>query len=169
MITKRLSRTLINHRDIGMNRLILIALTTLFFTTCAAADPKTLGADAANSGHFAEAYRLWLPLAENGDREVQEAVALLLNSNEDVGLSLSSAERDALTLEWLGRSASNGQSSAMKWLSDAYKNGWLGLPRNGAAEACWMQASNGVVASSDCKRLFPLPKGKRPAAPPRSQ
>jgi hypothetical protein len=92
-----------------MNKVFaFVLLATFFVVAFAAENDKTLGMDALNSGHYAEAYRLWLPLAEQGDRELQEGVALLLLGDEDVGMRFTRSERDRLTLKWLVKSARNG-------------------------------------------------------------
>jgi len=138
-----------------MSRVFLwVALMIFSFIVCAASNDKLRGTEAANSGRYAEAYRLWLPLAENGDREVQESLALLLSSGNDIGMKLSTPERDALVLKWLTKSAQNGQPSAMKWLADAFRHGWLGVPKNDAVSACWAKASGGAANASDCEGLI---------------
>jgi hypothetical protein len=73
----------------------LAGLLLIVFTIgCATAqDAKVRGTTAANAGHFADAYRYWLPLAEAGDPEVQEAIALLLESENDLGLAVPARER----------------------------------------------------------------------------
>lgn len=144
-----------------MSKLItLIALVICFASACAAEDNKALGSDAANSGRYAAAYRLWLPLAEKGDREVQEAVALLLISEQDVGVDFSQTEREGLALKWLGKAALNGQPSAMTTLAKMYEYGWHDLPKNNTASACWFKASKASVKASDCAQFLPV--GKKP-------
>ena len=130
-----------------------IALTIFHVAASAAGDDKRRGAEAANSGHPAEAYRLWLPLAQSGDREVQESVALLLASGQDIGVKLSQSERDSLTLAWVTRSARNGQPSAMKWLAGAFEHGWMGLTKNDSASRCWAGAAGGERSTDECDKL----------------
>jgi len=133
---------------------VWVVLLNLSFTVCAAGGDKLQGAEAVNSGRYAEAYRLWLPLAEKGDREVQESLALLLSSNEDIGVKFSQLERNNLTLKWLMESAHNGQPSAMKWLADVFKNGWLGVPKDEVESVCWASAGSGISSPLNCKGLI---------------
>lgn len=133
-----------------------ISLALFCVTACAAGDDKQRGADAAISGHYSEAYQLWLPLAERGDREVQESIALLLASGQDVGVKLSQSERDRLTLRWLLKAGRNGQASAMKWLADSFKNGWMGLPKDEAKSQCWAKAAVGDKSIAECDKLSDL-------------
>jgi hypothetical protein len=146
-----------------MNKCILpLILTALIFSTACAADrSKDLGAQAANSGHLADAYRLWLPLAQKGDTEVQESIALLLVSDQDMGLKISKTEREKLALKWIIRSAKGGRQSARKWLADSFKHGWLGLNKNENASICWSDAANSKSTrlALECE-LF-IPKGTK--------
>ena len=135
-----------------MKRTFLLLL--LFATTgCASAtDAKSKGADALNRGYPAGAYRLWLPLAESGDPEVQEAVALLLVSEEDLGLTWTPRAREEAALGWVVRSAVSGRESAMTWLGDAYGRGFLGLEEDPIAADCWTRAGAGRGLAAKCKR-----------------
>lgn len=136
----------------------LVTLLCFLISSGAAESTKQLGADAANSGRYAEAYRLWLPLAEGGDREVQEGVALLLAGNGDLGVRFSASEREAQTLKWIVKSARNGQPDAMRWLADSFKSGWYGLRASQAAAQCWRSAaeSDAATGSSECEKLVDL-------------
>ncbi|MFC5569355.1 hypothetical protein ACFPN1_04630 [Lysobacter yangpyeongensis] len=134
-----------------MNKKVLFSIIlSLASVGCSAGSPKDRGADAANSGRYAEAYKLWLPLAENGDSEVQESVALLLISDEDLGVALPKDQRERLALKWVVRSARNGNKSAMTWLGQAMQNGWHGLPANPVQAACWLAAGESKRAASSC-------------------
>jgi len=139
-------------------KIALVTLLCFLASSSAAQSAKQLGANAANSGHYAEAYRLWLPLAEGGDREVQEGVALLLAGNGDLGVKFSAPERDAQTLKWLVKAARNGQPTAMRWLADSFKSGWYGLTANSGAAQCWRNAAESDAATrpSECEKLVEL-------------
>ncbi|MFG6458501.1 hypothetical protein [Roseateles sp. BYS96W] len=136
-------------------KIALVTVFCLLANSSSAESPKQLGADAANSGRYSEAYWLWLPLAEGGDREVQEGVALLLAGNGDLGIKFSASERHAQTLKWLVKSARNGQPTAMRWLADSFKWGWYGLIANPAAARCWRSAAESDEATrlSECEKL----------------
>ena len=127
--------------------------TFLFIgSACAArSDSKDLGAAAANKGEFKVAYSYWLPLAENGDAEVQEAIALLLISGEDVGVDMAPKQREKMAAAWMMSSAKGGHKSAMMWLSQAFDNGWMGFPRKPELAKCWEDASEGKSDPNKCK------------------
>lgn len=118
-------------------------------TGCIGENLKELGTDAFNDGEIDKAYSHWLPLAAKGDVEVQEAVALLLASGE-LRVGMSQEEMNALAVTWMTKSAIGGHRSAMKYLSDSRRHGWLGLQIDAIKSKCWKDASIGAVNPMEC-------------------
>lgn len=134
------------------------ALTLLLALTGATAqDQKNLGAAAANSGDLPKAYALWLPLAQAGDPEVQEAVALLLASDEDIGVQFSVRARSAAIRYWLLKAAKGGNQSASQWLSDALLRGWYDFRKDDKGAKCWKDVAASGAKSDDCERFTLTP------------
>lgn len=132
-----------------------VMIILLLCSGCAArGDGKSLGATAAESGDYKSAYNHWLPLAEKGDVEVQEAVALLLISDQDIGVDSTPLKRQEMAAEWMILSAKGGRKSAMLWLGQALENSWMGFPRRPDLGECWIEASEGMKDPRLCK----LPK-----------
>lgn len=138
-----------------MNKCVFI-FVALLLAACAFAgqNSKDIGTAEAKAGRLDKAYAAWLPLAENGDPEVQEAIALLLVAEGDLGVDFKPGERTALARKWLGKSALNGQKSAMKWLSDAFANGWLNFSKDTDAAKCWRDASEVKVVALSCQKFL---------------
>lgn len=132
------------------NKFILL-ISIIFFTGCSvASDRKALGAEALISARYAEAYSIWLPLAEGGDPEVQESLALILISDVDLHIKLSKDDRERLAMKWVGLSAKSGHKSAMRWIGQSLQNGWHGLEKDDKEAKCWLDASDGKIDYSDC-------------------
>ncbi len=142
---------------------LLVALALLLAASGAGATPEKDAAmarigDAVNEGRMAEAYRLSLPYAEAGDRDMQLTVASFLESGQDIGVALSQDARDALERQWLGRAALQLQPDAMKRLVQAFARGELGLVRSEVASTCWSDARASRVAPSACMAYLPATK-----------
>jgi len=137
-----------------MKNFIVIWILSFAFGSALAQTPKELGAAAANSGDFPRAYALWLPIAKQGDPEVQEAIALLLEGHVDVGVKFSADERNAAIRYWILRAAKGGQRSASRWLADALSKGWNGFQKNEEGAKCWASVSTGQATVSDCEKII---------------
>ena len=133
-----------------MSRLLNLVFLLGIWGCSFAQDEKLLGTEALNSGRYAEAYQLWLPLAEKGDAEVQEAIALLLTGDMDLGIKLSPVEREKSARSWVVRSAVSGNRSAMRWLGQALQSGWLGLKPDHSSAECWLAASENRFDKTKC-------------------
>jgi len=115
---------------------------------------KEAGTNAIAQEDYELAYKIWLPLAEKGDSEIQFAVAMLLANGYGHGEKKPSIEqREKRALVWIRKSSLAGNNDAMKWLSDAYKNGWFNLSKNEKLSDCWKKASKSKVTSLECKVL----------------
>ncbi|MCZ6720230.1 MAG: tetratricopeptide repeat protein [Alphaproteobacteria bacterium] len=107
-------------------------LTVLLLLAFAA--PTVAGDDAAyeayHKGDYAEAYRLWIPLAEAGDPSAQYNIAVMHHHGLGVERVLSRAVR------WYARAAENGNAKAQTVIGDFYVDGyWEG--EDYAAAASW--------------------------------
>ena len=92
-------------------------------------DLKQAGLAALNVGHYNEAYIAWWSLATlGGDREVQELASTLLFSEKAKFVKIRENKK-VLALQFLYRSALNGQVSAMRKMAAGSKEGTLGLVR----------------------------------------
>ncbi len=115
----------------------LVTASLLFFAISCSADidtAKTQISSAIDNEDFARAYVLALEHAENGDAEMQHAVALLISNGYG---ELDGQDSDASTLYWLRLSADQGFGDSLLWLSDAFSNGWFGLSIDREASECW--------------------------------
>lgn len=110
---------------------------------------KMQGQREFESGHYQKAYQLWFAEAEEGDPETQQKVSILLFQHQiDVGKY--SAKRKDLALQFLIRSALNGQISAMHSLSAASVAGNFGLRKNREAADCWLKAAHTGQTNAGC-------------------
>ena len=135
-------------------RNLLLAVFLLSLTASANDSlDKELGAQAYAKMDFTRAYELWLPLAKKGDREVQEAVAILLMSDFELKLHLDRETRDKKALFWMKQSAHNGHLKAIRWLSKAYRHGWLEVQIDEKLSNCYANALSNVTKVNQCDCL----------------
>ncbi len=96
----------------------LLALTFLFlFSGSVFADDLKDGMDAAKRGDFKTAYKLWLPLAEQGVAEAQSNLGVLYRN----GLGVLQDYKEAG--KWYRLSAEQGRADAQNDLGFMYQNG----------------------------------------------
>lgn len=119
----------------------LIAL----ISTRAGAGPLDDAKAAYDKRDFATAIRLWLPLAEAGDAEAQDRVALLFQKGEGV------PKDDAKAVAWFSKAAEQGNADAEGNLGALYFLGSGGLPKNAPLAVSWMRksAEHGNVTMQD--------------------
>ncbi|MGW8392944.1 hypothetical protein [Pseudoduganella sp. HUAS MS19] len=137
-----------------MKNFIVIGILGLALGSAAARSLKELGTAAANSGNYPRAYAAWLSIAQQGDPEAQEAIALLLEAHVDVGINFSADERDAAIRYWIVQAAKGGKKSASRWLADALSRGWHGFQKSEEGATCWASVSAGQAAVSDCEKII---------------
>ena len=137
-----------------MTRLIVVLVLLLAACSVGATSERDAAmaeiGNAVNEGRMADAYRLSLPYAQAGDRDMELTVALFLESGQDIGVKLSAGERDALERKWLVKAALQQQPDAMNRLAQALAKGELGLAKNEAAAKCWSDARASRVAPATC-------------------
>ena len=97
-------------------------------------DSRQLVGEAIERADYQKAYTIIIDDAAAGDAELQYTVATLIANGFGPP---DPVNRDRMTLSWLFKSADQGYKDALVWLTDAYKNGWLGLAKDPEAEQCW--------------------------------
>jgi hypothetical protein len=125
---------------------LLIAVTGLCSATLvglAAAGPLDEALAAYQRHDFKTAFRLWHPLAEQGDAHAQANLAALYERGEGV------ARDYALAMVWYKKSADQGYVDGESGLAELYANA-KGVPRNyGQAYYWYMAAANQDDAKSE--------------------
>jgi len=115
----------------------LLALTFLFLfsgSSVVFADDLQDGIDAAQRGDFKTAYKLWLPLAEQGHAKAQ----YLLGSMYERGKGVPQDYKEAV--KWYRLSAEQGDASAQFNLGMMYKAG-QGVPQDYKESIKWYRLS----------------------------
>ena len=104
--------------------------------TMAAAEAETFGKglSAFNSGDYAGAYSIWLPLAERGDANAQSSLAYLYHEGKGVRQDSRAAA------QWYYRAAAQGEPTAQSFLCRMHLNG-DGLPRDLVLALMWCELS----------------------------
>jgi TPR repeat protein len=134
---------------------LYVLFSLISILSCAAAqDKRTLGIEAIERGETSRAYQLLLPFAQRGDPQAQEAVALLLGSESDIGVSLPRQKRDRIARKWLIRSVYNGHLSAAKWIAYGLESGWAGFKKNEVGSLCWKRVDQGEIRQRDCEKFI---------------
>jgi TPR repeat protein len=108
----------------------LIVLLCLALASVATAGPYDEGVFAARQGEYLWALRLWLPLAEEGNPQAQNAIGELYEGGHGVPEDFADAA------VWYRESADQGFARAQSNLGLAYALG-RGLPRDYAQAMLW--------------------------------
>ena len=112
-------------------RLLIAALTALMmFATPVVAGAYEDGLAAANAGDFQKAFRLWKPLAEQGDARAQSNLGLMYDLGKGV------PEDDAKALYWYRKVAEQGIAQAQNNLGAKYGKG-EGVPEDDVQAYAW--------------------------------
>jgi len=112
-------------------RTLLAALTALmlFATPVVAGDWEDAEA-AHKAGDFQKAFRLWKPLAEQGDADAQANLGLMYDTGRGV------PENDAKAVYWYRKAAEQGHAGVQNSLGTMYDNG-EGVPEDNAKAVHW--------------------------------
>ncbi len=112
---------------------------------------EAAGWEAIQTGDFARAIDLVMPMAQAGDSEAEFAVgdlALLWLEAE------APKEPPGFTLEeavaWIRKAAAKGLPQAAGFLRSGYGWGRYTLPKNAKLEECWRRVENGEQDASVC-------------------
>ena len=119
----------------------LLALTFLFLfsgSSVVFGDDFSDGLDAAKKGDFQTAYRLWLPLAEQGDAYAQLSLGFMYANGRGVPQDYNEA------FMWYRRAAEQGLANAQFALGSMYAEG-QGVPQDYVLAHMWfnLAGSNG--------------------------
>ncbi len=120
----------IAHRAIGAALCFLVLGLAPFASPVAVADDFVLGREAYLQGNFAEALRLWAPLADENDPRAQFSIGSLYFEGRGVTKDLSAAAR------WFRRAAEQGYAAAQFNLGNSYKHG-QGVPQDDLEAVKW--------------------------------
>lgn len=117
------------------------------------------GAEAYNKGDYQLALSEWLPLAQSGDAQAQNAVGALY----DNGLGVASDEAEAF--RWYSMAADQNYPMAMRNLGTMYATGH-GVPYNLQQAQTWLGRAASAGDQVAARRLAGLPPvGTGPADP----
>lgn len=115
-----------------INILLILVLFSVFLSSCSDnSDPGLL----FERGKYEEAYNLWLPQAEQGDREAQN----YLGVQYYLGLGVEKNYREAI--QWYEKAALAGLPDAQRNLGDMYHYG-RGVPRDFYKAFIWYFAAS---------------------------
>ena len=115
----------------------LLALTFLFLFGCSSvvfADDLQDGLDAAVRGDYKTAYKLWLPLAEQGDAEAQYNLGVMYEHSLGVPQDYKEA------FKWYRLAAEQGDADAQNNLGVMYNEG-QGVPQDYKEAVKWWRLS----------------------------
>ncbi len=102
-------------------------------------------------GDFAGLWALYLPCAQKEVPEAEFFLAILILDVESNPLQLEEKERVAEALKWMCRSAIHGFDEAIWEITDSYKWGSYGLPKDPEQEACWRKKGEAPESSIVCE------------------
>ena len=109
----------------------LLALTFLFlFSGSVYGGDFQDAMDAANKGDFKTAYKLFLPLAEQGNAAAQSKLGILYQK----GLGVQQDDKEAV--KWFRLAAEQGSAEAQYFLGGMYSHG-KGVPKDLKEEVKW--------------------------------
>jgi TPR repeat protein len=109
------------------------------------------GADAYNKGDYPTAMNEWMPLAQSGNAQAQNAVGALY----DNGLGVTSDEAEAF--RWYSMAANQNYPMAMRNLGTMYATGH-GVPYNLQQAQLWLGRAASAGDQVAAKRLAGLPQ-----------
>lgn len=115
-------------------RLFVVLCVLMGAVTAAGAETFGKGLDAFNSGDYAAAYAIWLPLAEHGDANSQSALAYLFHEGEGTRQDSKAAAK------WYYRAALQGEPTAQSFLCQMHLNG-DGVQRDLVLALMWCELS----------------------------
>jgi hypothetical protein len=111
-------------------RALLIFLLMLSLTAPVAAGQLEVGMAAHDRGDYESAFRLWQPLAEQGDADAQTLLGIMYSEGRGV------PQDDAAAAKWIRRAAEQGYADAQHLLGIMYGEG-RGVLQDYAAAAKW--------------------------------
>ena len=129
-------------------RALLIFLLMLSLTAPVAAGQLEVGMAAHDRGDYESAFRLWQPLAEQGDADAQTLLGIMYSEGRGV------PQDDAAAAKWYRLAAEQDYASAQRNLGVMYYNG-QGVPQDYIQAHIWfnLAASEGDDKSREVRDL----------------
>jgi TPR repeat protein len=118
---------------------LLAALVTLA-PLAAAQEDYEAGKRAYLTGNYAEALRIWQPLADDGNKFAQFSLGSLYFEGAGVDPGMEESARMEVSAKWFKLAAEQGYAPAQFNLGNAYKNG-NGIEQNDLKAAEWWRKS----------------------------
>ena len=126
--------TFVHRTGAAIARVFVAACVIVGVVPAAGAETFGNGLDAFNSGDYAAAYAIWLPLAEHGDANSQSSLAYLFHEGKG-------ASQDSKTAaKWYYRAAVQGEPTAQSFLCRMHLDG-DGVPRDLVLALMWCELS----------------------------
>ena len=120
-------KTSLSRLWVSRNCAALVGVMVLSGTTPSFAADFELGLEAFRQGDIEEALDEWRPLAQDGDRDAQQALGMVYEYGHGLGRD------DAQAVHWYLRAAAQGHPEALYRLGVFYDNGWGGARVDGLA------------------------------------
>ena len=118
------------EQTLALRAMLTASFILLAVAGAAVAGPLEDGRTAAEKGDYATAYRLWRPLAEQGDPRAQLFIGLMHSEGKGVSQNYSEA------VNWFRKAAAQGSLESETALGFMYFNG-QGVPQDYAEAAKW--------------------------------
>jgi uncharacterized protein len=134
-----------------------IVIISLVLAAPAGAGLFENGMAAYQRGDYANALRLWLPLAERGDAGAQNNVGIMYSSGQGV------PRNAAVALNWFRKSANQGNANAQAGLGFGYSKG-EGVPQDNEAALGWFRKAadqGSAIAQNEIGYSYAKGKGIR--------
>lgn len=144
----------------GFKFLLLVVLLITFAQTEVFADGLADGSTAAQKGDFQTAFKLWKPLADQGNAEAQFNLGVMYENGKGV------TKDDMKAVKWYRMAAEQGDASAQINLGFMYEKG-KGVAEDDIEAVKWyrMAAEQGDAdAQSNLGEMYMLGKGVKKSA-----
>ena len=125
-----------------VKRILAGVVLTLMLTGGAAAGPFEDGGAALKRGDYAEALRLWRPLADQGDANAQYMLGIMYANGRGVPQDYAEA------MKWCRLAAEQGYARAQYMLGIMYANG-RGVPQNDVQAHMWFNLAASRAPASE--------------------
>lgn len=107
-----------------LHRLLPLLLALSVTAAATASTPAERAREAMRAGNYAEAYCIWLPLANKGDPDAQFALGWMYHNG--YGLAID----DHRAIDWWDRAAQANHTEAMMALAQIYRLGGKNVKKN---------------------------------------
>ena len=124
----------LHQTGVVIGRTFVAVCVVVAAVTAAGAETFDKGLDAFNSGDYAAAYAIWLPLAEHGDANSQSSLAYLFHEGKGARQDSKAAAK------WYYRAALQDEPTAQSFLCRMHLDG-DGVPRDLVLALMWCELS----------------------------